>query len=163
MILNGKPVGFILDSGNQLKTLRAGIDGELHIVEVKPPGPVKVILHHAAHRNIQPQLFHHPQGHIHLSPASVHHDQIREGGKAAQLLIQLFFLQLLLLLQAVGEAPGQHLLQAGVVIGTLHGFDLEFPVITALRLSFFVNYHGANGFKTADIGNIVGFHPDNSG
>ena len=107
-----------------------------------------VILYHTTYRNIQMQFIQHFQCYINLSPSTIHKDQIRKNGKAV--VFTLGFM---------GKAPCKHLFHAGIIIWSLHPFDLEFAVIAALRLALFVNYHGANGLKSTDIGNIVSFHP----
>ena len=58
----------------------------------------------------------------------------------------------------MGKASGKHLFHTCIIIRSLHPFDFKFTVITSFRLSFFVNDHRTNGFKSTDIGNIVRFH-----
>ena len=58
----------------------------------------------------------------------------------------------------MGKTAGQHLLHARIIIWSLYGLDLEFTVITTLRLSLFIDDHRTDGLKAADIGNVVCLH-----
>ena len=84
VIFDGKPVGFVLNTGNQLKALGVGVDGQFHIVVIKASGAVVVVFNHAADRNMDVQLLKHREGYVDLTPAAVHHQYIREPGKASQ-------------------------------------------------------------------------------
>ena len=57
------------------------------------------------------------------------------------------------------ESSGQDLMHGRIVVRSGYGTQFEFTVIAALRLAFLVDYHGAYGLETVDIGNIVGLHP----
>ena len=118
-----------------------------------------IVLDHAADRDGKAQLGKHLKRHVYLALSAVHQKQIRETGEAAELLLHLLFFQLLRFLHAMLEASRQHLLHAGVVIRACHRFDLEFPVVAALRLSLFIDHHGTHVFKSADVGNVECLHP----
>ena len=75
---DGESVCLILDSGDQMEALGIRGNGDLHIVIVKPPGSVPVILNHAGHRHMYSQFVQNLQGYIHLSPSSVHEEEIRQ-------------------------------------------------------------------------------------
>ena len=60
-----------------------------------------IILYHTADRNIKMQLGKYGKRDIDLTLSTVHHDQIRESGKASKLLIHLFFLQFFLFLYSM--------------------------------------------------------------
>ena len=86
------------------------------------------------------QRVHDFQRHIHLSFSAIHHDQVR-----------IIFI--------VGQPSGQHLFHACVIIRSLHSPDTELPVIRSLGPSLFIHHHGSHRLKSADIGDIVSFHP----
>ena len=159
VIFNGETVRLILDSGDEFEALAAGIDRDLPVLIVQPPRPVVIVLDHAADRDGKAQLGKHLKRHVYLALSAVHQKQIRETGEAAELLLHLLFFQLLRFLHAMLEASRQHLLHAGVVIRARHRFDLEFPVVAALRLSLFIDHHGTHVFKSADVGNVECLHP----
>ena len=117
-----------------------------------------VILHHAADRDLKPQLLQHLKGYVDLSPSAVHHQQIREFREASQLLRHLLFLKLAALLQAVAEPPCEHLVHAGVVVRPLDRTDPELPVIAPLRLSMLIDHHGAHRLEAVRIGDVEGLH-----
>ena len=117
-----------------------------------------VILDHAADRDVQAQLLQDLGRDVDLSASAVHEDEIGKTCKAAQFHIEVLFLHLLLLLQPVAEAPGQDLVHAGIIIGAGNRFDAEFAVVTALGFAVFIDHHGSDIGKSADVGNIVGFH-----
>ena len=56
------------------------------------------------------------------------------------------------------KASGKHLLHAGVIIRSGHTANAEFAVIASFRLTFLVDHHGTNIFKTVGIGNVKRFH-----
>ena len=118
-----------------------------------------VILYHAADRNFQIQPVQDPQGHIHLAPAAVHHDEIRKGAEFSKFFFQSLLFNLLLLVKSMGKTPRQHFLHAGVIVRPLDRLDLKLPVITPFGLASLIDYHGTDGLETADVGNIVGLHP----
>ena len=149
---------FVLDSGNQFKSLRTGVYGKLQVIIIQSSGAVIVIFYHAADRDGKPQLLQHRQGRVHLAPAPVHHQQIRKPGKAAILLPQLLFLHLLPLLQTVAETPGEHFSHTGIVVRAGNGLYAEFPVVAGLGLSLFKDNHGAHILKSVDIGDVKGLH-----
>ena len=148
----------ILDSGDEFEAFATGIDRDLPVLIVQSPRPVVIVLDHAADRDGKAQLGKHLKRHVYLALSAVHQKQIRETGEAAELLLHLLFFQLLRFLHAMLEASRQHLLHAGVVIRACHRFDLEFPVVAALRLSLFIDHHGTHVFKSADVGNVVGLN-----
>ena len=115
-----------------MKALTGCVDGSLHIVEIHPSCAVVVILYHAAYRNVNSKLAKNLQGNVYLAPASIHQDQVRKSGKAVEFPLGF-----------MGKTPCKHLFHACVIIWSLHPFDLEFAVITALGLAFFINHHGA--------------------
>ena len=163
MVFDGKTVRLVLDPGDQLKAFGMAVDGDLHILKIQPSGPMAVILHHAADRDVQTQFPKHLKGYVHLAPAAVHHDQIREPGKAAQPVPLCLPGILLLFFQPMLKPPGEHFFHRRVVVGPLNGFYPELPVIVALGPSILIHHHGAHRFKTADIGNIEGFYPAHAG
>ena len=100
---------------------------------------------------------------MNLSFTTIHHDQIRVSRKAAFLAGKPFVRQLLLLVQSMLKASGQHLPHAGIIVGSMHGLNTELAVIAPSRRSILENNHGSDRLKTADIGNIIGFHTVNIG
>ncbi len=76
VVFDGKPVGLVLDPGDQLKALAVPVNGDLHILVIKAPGPVIIILDHAADRDREPQTLQDLQGHVYLAPSAVHHDHL---------------------------------------------------------------------------------------
>ena len=150
VILNGKTVSLILDPGYQMETLTRSINGNFNIIEIHPSGSVVVILYHTTYRNINSKLSKNLPCNVYLATSAIHKDQIRKNGKAV--VFALGFM---------GKTPCKHLFHAGVIVRSLHPFDLEFSVIAALRLALFVNHHGTNGLKPTDIGYIVGLHTHN--
>jgi len=52
VVLDGEPVCLILDPRHELEALGMAVDGDLNIIIVESPGPVIVILYHAADRNV---------------------------------------------------------------------------------------------------------------
>ena len=151
MVFNCKTVGFILDPGNELKALAGSVDRKFHVVKIQPSGAVIVVLYHSADRNIQSQFLQDRGGNIDLPPAAVHHDEVGKAGKTPQLCIQVLFLHFLLLLQSVAEAAGKDLPHAGIVVGPRNRFDAELPVIAPLGFPVFIDYHGSDIGKTADV------------
>ena len=99
------------------------------------------------------QAFQNLQRHVDLALSAVHQDQIRKSGKSAQLPA------FLPLPKPVGKPPCEHLPHASIVVRAFDAFDLELPVIIALRFSPFVNHHGTHGLESVGIGNIKGLHP----
>lgn len=96
------PVCLILDPRHELEALGMAVDGDLNIIIVESPGPVIVILYHAADRNVKLQFAQHTQRDVHLSAAAVHEDQVWEPRKASEASIRCFrpvFLVLSLLFQ----------------------------------------------------------------
>ena len=81
MIFNRKTMGLILNAGDQFKSFRTAVNGNLFIVEIQPPGSMVIILHHSAHRNRKPKFFQYFQGNIYLSFSTIHQKQIREFRK----------------------------------------------------------------------------------
>ena len=118
-----------------------------------------IILYHAADRDLQPQLGKRLQSDINLPSSAVHHQKIGKSGKTSQLLIHALFFQLQRFLHPVGEPPGQHLFHGSVIVRPFHGLDPELPVIAALGLAVLIHDHGAYGFQTAGVGDIVSLHP----
>ena len=55
---------------------------------------------------------------IHLTLATIHHQQIRKFRKAAKLCILILFLQLLLLLHTMQETPCQYFTHTCIIIGS---------------------------------------------
>ena len=84
MVFDGKPVGLVLDPGDQLKALAVPVNGDLHILVIEAPGPVVIVLDHATDRDGEPQTLQDLQGHVYLAPSAVHHDQIREACEAPE-------------------------------------------------------------------------------
>ena len=74
VVLDGEPVCLILDPRHELEALGMAVDGDLNIIIVESPGPVIVILYHAADRNVKLQFAQHTQRDVHLSAAAVHED-----------------------------------------------------------------------------------------
>ena len=140
MVLNGEAVGLILDPRHQTESLGMGVDGHLCVAVPQCPGPVPVVLDHAADRDIQIQLLQDPEGDVDLPAAAVHHDQIRQLHE-----------MVVLLLQRMGQSSCQHLPHGGVIIGSGHSPDPEFPVIALLRASVLKNNHGTYRFHAACI------------
>ena len=87
MEFNGKAVGLILDPCDQLEPLAVPVDGNLFIIVIQPSGPVLIILYHTADRYLQIQLAQYLQRNVDLSPAAVHHDQIRKTCETSELLM----------------------------------------------------------------------------
>ena len=56
VVLDGKPVSLILNSGDEPEAFGMPVNGNLHILVIQSPGPVVVILHHAADWNGKPQF-----------------------------------------------------------------------------------------------------------
>ena len=92
MVLNGKPVCFILDSGNKTEAFRMPVNRNLHVLIVQPPGPVIVIFDHAADRNRKSQLRQNLFCNVYLPPAAIHHQDVREPGKASEVLFHSLLL-----------------------------------------------------------------------
>ena len=121
-----------------------------------------IVLDHTAHGNGKTQLVKDLQGNVYLSSSAVHHDQVREPGKASHTEVAAFVLQLPDLPHPVGKAPGEHLLHGSIIIGSLNGLDLKFPVIAALWLSILIHHHGTHGLHSAGVGDIKRLHTPDS-
>ncbi len=117
-----------------------------------------IVLDHAGDRDGEPEIVQDREADVHLSPAAVHEDQVRELRKGAELLVKSLLLPLLLLLQPVPEAPCQDFLHAGVVIRPGDALNPELTVVGSLRLSLLVDHHGADIRKARDVRDIVAFH-----
>ena len=80
MVFNGKPMGFILDPGDQTEAFAGCVNRNLHIVEIQASRPMMIILDHTADRDAYPKLIQHLQSDIYLPlPPSI---RIRSGSLA---------------------------------------------------------------------------------
>ena len=158
VVLDGKAVRLVLDTGDELEALPGGVDRQFFVVEKKSAGAVAVILDHPADRDLEAELIQHRGGDIDLAPAAVHQDKIREAGEAPQLRVEILLFHLPLFVHAVLKPAHENFTHAGVVVGAGHRPDAEFPVVAAPGLSVLENDHRADIGKAADIGDVVGLH-----
>ena len=131
----------VLNPRDEPEAFRADVDRYLDIIVIQTAGTVKIILDHTADRNRNAKLIKDAQGYVDLPTSAIHHDEIRESAEAAHLIAHSLFIQLTALLQTMGKTADQHLLHARIIVHSLYGLDLEFTVITALRLSLFIDDH----------------------
>ena len=103
-----------------------------------------VIFYHTADGNLNLKALKHLQGNVNLSPAAIHHDQIRKSCKASECRIGSFRLQLLRLRKSMGETAGQHFPHGCIIIRALNSFYAELPVIIPLWPAVLINNHGTD-------------------
>ena len=77
VVLNGKSVGFVLQSCDHVKCLRIRREFYFLVVVVKTSGPVVVILYHATYRDIYVKIIEYLKGNVHLTFTTIHHKDIR--------------------------------------------------------------------------------------
>ena len=53
VVLDGKPVCLILNPCHKLEALGMAVNGNLNVLIVEAPGPMIVVLYHAADRNVE--------------------------------------------------------------------------------------------------------------
>ena len=111
-----------------------------------------VIFHHAAHRNFQPQFLQNLQRNIHLPAAAIHHDDIREN-------IKFTIFAFTLLGKTTPKSSSQHFFQAGIIVGTFHGFNFKPAILVFFRFSIDKYHHRRYALCALRIGNIITFHP----
>ena len=158
MVFDSEAVCFVLDPGDQLKAFGMRVDRQFDIMEVKPPGPVVVILDHAADRDLQSKLFHNAFRDVHLPPASVHHDQVREYGERAHLPVRALLLQLCRLPDPMGKASCQDFLKGSIIVRAFDCLYAELSVVRCPGLSVLEYDHGSYRLDAARIGDIVCLH-----
>ena len=78
VILYGESVCLVLNPGYQLKSFGMCIDWQLYIVKIQSPGPVVVVLDHAANRYIKSQSIQDLKCDIYLTSSAVHKKEIGE-------------------------------------------------------------------------------------
>ena len=143
-------VDLLLDGGNEGKGGALGPDGDLAAVQRDGTGAVMAVLDHTEYRyGIAVPVHHGPDGR-HVPLPAVEEDQVGQGAEALVLpLVRLVFL----------HAAGQHLPHRGVVVLSVHGFDLEFSVSGFQGTAVLEYHHPRDVVAAAGIGNIVAFDP----
>ena len=146
VILNGKSMNFVLYPCQQLKTFRVPGDRYLTIIEIQSTSSVVIVFHHAGNRYVKTDSLKDLKRNMDLSFSAVHQNNIGQISESFRAF------------SGSHKSPGKNLVHTGVIIGSDDPFDLELSVIVLLRLPFHVHDHGADGIKSADIGNIIGFN-----
>ena len=148
MVLNGKAVRLLLNASHERK--RRGICLNADFVSLrryKSAGAVAVVLHHAEHREAEPQRFERSAGRGGMFCAAVDEQNIRPCGKLS------------VLLKIMREPARDDLAHGAVVIRRFGAADAEFPVIPLERLSVYMHRHGRHDTRTAGVRNIIRFDP----
>ena len=147
VIVDGEPVDLLLDGAAVFEKQRIVLQQDLLSFSVhQRPGPVAVILGHAQYRYLKSQSPKHLLSRSHLSPSSVHEDQVRK------------FIEAPVVFKGSAESSHQHFLKAAVVIRTFDGADLESSVVLSYRFKISEYHHGSHGIHTVGVADIVGLH-----
>ncbi len=127
---------------------RVGRAGPVHLLELLGQrGQLDLVL--------EPELAHHPLGHVQLPLAAVDEEQVGPVGEApgppalgaARRLLQR------------GQPPRQHLLHGCVVVVAGHGLDLEAAVVRALGQPVLEHDHGADVVGALQVAHVVALDP----
>ena len=150
---DAKAVGLVAHALDQVQLRRVVIQQD----RLFPVGEEDFLLlfRQAEHGHIRSHVQQGLPGEAQLLGAAVDQHQIRQVAELAPDGAEPRRLPLGLLLQAVGEAPPQHLVQGGEVVGALHGLDAEVAVFLLRRYPVDEHHHACHAQYALGVGNVV--------
>ena len=136
-------MGLVADALHELQ-LRCPVIKQDRLLRVREPDGLE-LLREAEHRHLRADGLQRVHGKAHLLRAAVDQHQIRQVGELPTDRRETFGLALGFLLQPMGEAPPEHLVQGSEVVRAFHRLDPELPVLLLRRDTVDKHHHGSDG------------------